>query len=248
MKRMKFVWHALTSSVVAWMGTVTIAGPVLPPWPEGALKHWRFNAAAEFASERTAPLDHAGVLSVESWSGWALQVAGASPAVIRFPGRDATGRPNLTLDQGSVRFWFRPDWNSGAGPGVAAPLFEVAAVSGRLWSGWSLEVSADGSRLGLVVQGNAVGEEWLLETPIGWLAGRWHEVVVSYAAEATALYVDGLLVARGEGLRLGSVTVGDADVGFSLGSDVASGTRLAQGQFEELSTYDYVYPAEGVAR
>jgi hypothetical protein len=40
----------------------------------------------------------------ESWSGYALQMTGSSPALARFPLLDDAGRPKLAIESGTVRF------------------------------------------------------------------------------------------------------------------------------------------------
>src|ERR1041385_4005701 len=87
---------------------------------------------------------------VESWSGWALsrEQAVVQPWVVPMV---TTNRFLVDPDRGAIRFWYRPDYDSGTGPGGVATLLTLVSTNGATaatW--WSLAVSADGSEVQLV--------------------------------------------------------------------------------------------------
>jgi hypothetical protein len=87
-----------------------------------------------------------------------------------------------------------------------------------------------------------------LETAIRWQAGQWHQVALSWDPQGkTLLFVDGQLAAQGPGVGLKPLTDFAGIRGLSLGSDVHGGS-LAQGQFEEVSTFDGVLTEAEVAQ
>ena len=130
-----------------------------------------------------------------SWSGYSFERVGAvTPLVIA--GLGETGQVQVVKDQGALRFWFRPYWNSGSGPGTAARLAELAAVEGSQSAVlWSLRVTADGTGLQLVGPG---GNGVLLAAEIEWSAGSWHQVILNHGTNGTELVLDGEVVAKGD--------------------------------------------------
>jgi hypothetical protein len=74
-----------------------------------------------------------------------------------------------------------------------------------------------------------------LSASIQWEEGVWHEILLSYNANFTALYLDGALVAQGSGVSVVPEAAARSQ-GFALGGDLG-GANLAQGEFDELTTY-----------
>jgi hypothetical protein len=69
-----------------------------------------------------------------------------------------------------------------------------------------------------------------LNGAINWPAGQWHEIAVSYDANSSSLYIDGVPSAEGAGIaQIPSAAV--RAQGFRLGSDVSGGNR-ANGEFD----------------
>ncbi len=128
----------------------------------------------------------------ESWSGYALQRAGTSVTPFVVPALDS-GHTNITCNTGTIRFWFKPYWSSGNGPGTAARLVELVAVgSGQSAVIWSLQTSADGTGLHLLGSSDN-GPVELLNTGINWQANQSHLITLDYSPNGTALFIDGAL-------------------------------------------------------
>ena len=242
MKRLpRFSLHLLLLLCLA-ISAAARPRPVPPPWPEQVLARWHFDelllAGTSFSLAELAAAHRA-----ESWSGCALTRNGESAPPVWLSAVDATGRTNLALGTGALRFWFRPDWTSGEGlrAGSFPRLLELArATAGGLEVLWSLHLDADGSTLYLTQVDSRRAED-LLSAPVAWRAGEWHLVTLVWRPTGAALYLDGALADLGGGVTL-PAGVGPVTVGIALGSDVTGG-NLAQGQFEEvtsLRTFDPV--------
>lgn len=76
--------------------------------------------------------------------------------------------------------------------------------------------------------------------PIQLRARQWHLITLTWSAEETRLYVDWELAAQGPGWSWGRLK--ELPV-LTVGSDEQGG-RLAQGEFEELTTLDWVLGQE----
>lgn len=213
--------------------------PPLPPLPELVQPLWHAGFDEAWSYRMTnAQLSIAGYGElIESWSGYALQRSSRSVVPFVVPALDSKGRTNLACDAGAIRFWFKPYWSSaswpgGAGPGTEARLLEFAVVGKKQTAVvWSLQVSADGSALHLVGQGDTEPVV-LLKTEIDWRANAWHLVTLDYGPKGTALFIDGELAAQGAGTMRVPPSVGALVVGSTL-----RGTEVAEGEFEEMTAF-----------
>lgn len=206
--------RSLVLAVVASLFPITLAvakpRPPLPPLPEPVLQLWHFDATNWFAVEPAPPVEAVNVFTVESWSGYAPWLGGAQPATLRFPAVDTAGRATLSPAQGSVRFWFCPQWSSaslgGTGPGADARLIEVGAFTDDASLGWwALWLSADGDTLNFSAQ--AAGQTaTFLSAPVQWRSNQWRQVVLTYSAERSLLFIDGQLAGAGAGCRFARIS------------------------------------------
>jgi len=205
--------------------------------PEDFLNLWRFDHDDWRLNPDKAPLRIRNVVRVEGWSGHAVQLSGPNPALLVLPATTPTGRVNL-LPSGTIRFWFRPHWDSATGSehDLEQPrtLLEVGAWEQQIGMGThTLGITPDGGSLFFALTG---GDAPILETPISWAAGEWHQVALGYSPEGTVLYLDGVLSAIGLGVDFAPLEAVHANWGVALGSDVQGGF-LAQGEFDELTTF-----------
>jgi hypothetical protein len=216
--------------------------PPLPPWPEVYLYQWSFDEpyTTPALAQRSSGKASEAPAWVESWSGYAINRSGGQIQPIQLPLKAENGYPMVASGMGTLRFWFNPQWSSGQGPGHEARLLDLITGKGKdsvTW--WTLRVNADGT--GLVVAAQTVkGLVDLAQAPIQWQAGKWHLVTVVYSPTNTVLSVDALAVAEGVGLPVIPAAV-VALSSLVVGSN-AQGLRVAQGQFEELTTFPYAYP------
>ncbi|RMG22303.1 MAG: hypothetical protein D6724_10645 [Armatimonadetes bacterium] len=96
--------------------------------------HWRFNGANWLESEQgQGPESALGATAETGFDGTALRLSGASAKLI-YPEMQPTGvAPNLSLQKGSIRLWFKPDWTLSTVP-TRATLLEVGETVGNQWS------------------------------------------------------------------------------------------------------------------
>jgi hypothetical protein len=209
--------------------------PPLPPWPEQVLGRWSFDDALISGTEAPVLWDGTFGPYVESWNGYALRRSGSTQWPLSLPTVLADGPAQVPLTQGTIRFWFRPDWSSrtlgGTGPGTPARLLQMDCPQPDL--GWALSLYPDGNGLFLTAHAGKEEADWLW-APIQWRARQWHLVSVTYSAEGMELFVDWERVAVGPGWSWGTLQQSPI---LTVGSD-RQGLNLAQGEFDELVTLD----------
>lgn len=108
---------------------------------------------------------------------------------------------------------------------------------------WSVHVNPEGTWLYFTSQGG--GSAVYLTTSINWLQNSWHQIVVTYGATGTAIYVDGQLATSGAAMTTYPSATVRAAHGISIGSDLY-GTQKALGDFEELETFNFVKSASTI--
>jgi hypothetical protein len=202
-----------------------------PPWPSLGVVHYQ-----SFNQPYAAPKDQAidSTVWTESWSGWALNRQGTTvtPWVVPMV---VSNSFRVDPERGAIRFWYRPDFSSGAGPGQLATLATLVSGEGKSAEGWwSLVIDAEGRGVHLLCETGS-GPAACLNADVNWQAGEWYLLTLGYTPTNSALFLDDQLVATGDGLatvpkELWSLT------SLVLGSDL-SGTLSAQGQFEELTVF-----------
>ena len=224
------------------LATASAAHPrqPLPPWPKIHLAAWHWDEALRQYPLGEAPDAIAETDLVSSWSGYALRRAGERVTAFVVPQVTVNNRLNFTSGTGAVRIWFKPAWGStdadGREPGSYARLLEIVSLGNDQAAPvvqWSLYATPDGNALFASGQGQA-GPRDYLHAAIQWPADSWHLVLLAYTTTNSALYLDGELAALGGLLPVPPAT---AALALVLGSD-AAGTSPAQGDFDELTTFD----------
>src|SRR2546423_8130528 len=102
------------------------------PPPFRWLSTWKFNDTNFLSYDGYGPRASFGVQSIESFSGNAVKISGAS-ALLAYNEVEDQGPTNITCDNGMIEMWLRPDWASadigGSGPGTYARLIELGAYT-----------------------------------------------------------------------------------------------------------------------
>ncbi len=136
-----------------------------PRMPEGQSAEYRFDRP-EVAGLQPLPLGAVNLQWVESFSGYALRMAGSRPSLLALPQSKPSGDAMLSPEEGTIRFWVAPEWDSEQGPGTDVCLLTIGAWSDRVSQGWwSLVVSADGKTVALLALAET-GAEAVLKAPI----------------------------------------------------------------------------------
>jgi hypothetical protein len=117
------------------------------------LNSWSFTDTTNWLSDRGYPPVSFTNLGVSDLgAGTALVVDSPDPAWLQYNVIENDGTTNLAVDQGSVLFWFAPNWagtnEGGTGPGVSSRLIEVGAYTEDASYGWwNLYTDPDGVNL-----------------------------------------------------------------------------------------------------
>jgi hypothetical protein len=237
--RRQFASFTVVFPVLGLLAGPTFAKPrpPQPPIPEPLLARWSFDDTNAFPVAASSAPGNVPVL-IESWSGYALRIGPASCPVMT-PITTPEGQSLLHERGGSFRLWFRPLWSSvgagGNGPGQWATLWEIARIRGGHDGFWlAVLVQPDGRSVSL--RARSEGEvQTCVETPVRWVSNQWHEIVVTFPGETTALYVDGAEAGRSERCFVWPNPDGWRDLSFCIGGSL-DGRSVAAGDFEEVST------------
>jgi alpha-tubulin suppressor-like RCC1 family protein len=215
------------------------------------LGYWRFDDTNTWVGDAgQLPLLATNIVGVPSWNTNAVLIDSTNPAILTYRDVETNGNPNINCRQGTVRFWFRPDWSStsvgGNGPGSLGRLIEVGNYnptsptnSGVVYftnGWWALYFSPDGTQLSFGSSTNGAGGV-NLSANIALVSNQWHQVVLTYSPMNSILYVDGKYLTNGQGSVYFPNAIERAR-GFRIGSD-ANGTNQAGGAFDELETFNY---------
>ena len=233
------------------------------------LGYWRFNDTNNFAGEAgQQPTIKQFLSGPSSWSTNSVYVD--SDGALRYREIDTNGTANINCRNGTVRFWFKPHWTStnlgGYGPGNYARLIELGAwrlAAAGSW--WVLGLDPPGTNLSFVVHSNGVTVSYL-KTPVSWTNGLWQQLVLTYSPTNVALYTNGQLAAvtdsaqsrpigpdpstwhNNKGGGVSYFPPAQARIwGFRVGNAYGN-LEQANGEFEELETFNYPLTAQEVAR
>jgi probable HAF family extracellular repeat protein len=199
---------------------------------DAALGSWNFNTKNWMGDQGQLPLIASNVMDVASWSGAgnALLVDTNSAALIAYRTVETNGSCNIDLQNGSISFWYKADTT----PYANGRFIEVGSF-GLTNDWWSLLIDGSGEAIDFCTATNgAVTTN--LTAAINW-ATNWHQVVVTYSASSSALYLDGA-PAQSNGLGV-SCWPGPQVMaqGFAIGSDFATGLQQMGGEMDELQTF-----------
>jgi concanavalin A-like lectin/glucanase superfamily protein len=174
------------------------------------------------------------------------------PAWLQYKVYESDGTTNLTVNNGTVTFWFAPDWSStnqgGGGLGEYGRLFEVGGyTSGSSYGWWSIYVDDGGNNIYFAAQTNDFSSTFTpyLSAPISWTTNYFHFIALTYSPTNTTLYLDGAFVTNGAPLTVypGASVLAN---GFFIGSD-SNGIYQAHGLFNTVAAYNYPLNSNDVA-
>ena len=211
--------------------------------PPSALEAWPFQDNVTWTNARGyAPVSFTNLSFSYLGDGASLVVNSNAPAWIQYKAIEADGTTNLTVDIGSITFWFAPNWAStnagGSGPGEWGRLIEAGGYSPDSSYGlWSIYVDDVGQNIYFSAQTNDLSSNLTtyVSAPISWTTNYWHYIALTYSTTNTALYLDGILATSGPPITV----YPGPDVltnGFYMGSD-SNGVLQAQGMFNNVYTY-----------
>ena len=166
---------ALLSGVLE-VGRAQVPDP-RDPWPTNTILNcWYFTDTTNWLSQRGyPPLSFTNLAVSDLGAGTAVVLDSPDPAWLQYNVIENNGATNLAVDQGSLMFWFAPNWASpnegGTGPGQWARLIEAGSYTTNASYGWwSLYVDPDGVNLYFAAQTNDFSSNLTVYVsyPISW--------------------------------------------------------------------------------
>jgi len=182
------------------------------------------------------------IAAVDGWIFGGNRFAPSAGSRLNFPPRKDDLSPLVNARQGSVRFWYRPDWSSrsvgGTGPQSFARLLEMGENSSNFNQGWwALYLNPFSDRILFASKGTGFAIPQI-SAPITFHEGEWYQIVFNYTGSQTSLFINGRQIATGQGIRQ---IPSDADMeasGLWIGS-ASTGDLQANGTIDELESFNY---------
>ena len=174
-----------------------------------------------------------------TWDGYGLQVDSSDPAWLSYP-FVSDGYPNLSLTNATISCWLVPNWISsglgGTGRGVWSRIIDVGQWTSNASYGWfSLFTDPTGYNIYFSAQSNNGPQTNYLTAPIAWDGTTWHQLILTYSASSTCLYLDGALATNGPGISILPPPEALSN-GFYVLSD-QTGVQQFHGQADRLWIY-----------
>jgi hypothetical protein len=216
------------------------------------LDTWSFNGTVTWTNDLGYyPISFTNLDSSILGNGTCLVLDSTNAAWLQYNVTEASGTNNLTVDQGTITFWFAPNWtdtnNAGTGPGQFGRLIDVGSYTTNASYGWwSIYLDPAGTNIYFAAQTNNGSSAVFLSAPVSFnITNYWHMFALSYCSTGCALYLDGLFVTNGAPITIwpGSDVLSN---GFYIGSD-NTGIQQAHGMFDDLYTYGYPLAPETIS-
>jgi hypothetical protein len=218
----------------------------------GLLGRWHFDTTNWLGVQGQIPTVYTNVCLAEGVLSNAMEITNIG-GTLCYKIVETGGATNLNLQSGTLRFWFRPNWNSsnlgGTGPGSVivdddilfdfGALVEVTAAQGF----WGLYFDDSGNKMFF---DSSDGTNWSDEfgVPIAWVSNNWHQVVFEYSATNRTLYIDGILASQTNGVTALPYFDDFANENvFTIGND---GSDPVRGSIDELDTFNYQLPIDQI--
>ncbi len=205
------------------------------------LSVWSFDNT-EFASDKNQkPRKSIGAFHRRGFAGAGLSLSqDTQGARFNIPIANPTGSINFAPHSGSTFFYFRPDWDSGFGPGQIAPLFSVGLWKADFSYGyWGLTFDSKGEHLFLASHYKGRFKK-LFESPIDWKKDQWYLINFRWSPDYASLYINGerAAIATKQSHPLTPDPLLSKKDGLEIIGD-RYGATLAKGSIDELEIYNY---------
>jgi hypothetical protein len=241
----------------------------VPTAPRVRLGYWRFNGS--FSNENgQAPLAAQSSL-VPDWSGSAAAMTntdGSSQLI--FPYTETNGWNDFSVSNGTIRFWFKPNWTTGD-TNTPAPNGTFFLVGYTSSGSWGMSLLNNGTNTGSLLQfhttSNNFVQSYSFQTAgnngavVHFRSNIWCQIALTYSPSNIALYTNGILVATGNTPPMSnySAPVYSAGngiafyppapsqaTGFNFGSQPGQPTAI-RGELDELESFNYPLSPQAVA-
>lgn len=234
--------YVLTVTNIA--GQAASSAALLTVNSSALLGRWKFETTSWTGEQGQVPLISSNLSLVSTGCvGKAVLVDTNKAVALTYRDVETNNAANISCRQGSIRFFFSPDWDSGFGPQNEGRFLEIGSKNTTNgW--WALICNTNGTLISFVTQTNGAGVT-NVSMPVNWLAGQWHQVALTYSSNNSSLYLDGVAIVTS---GLGSTywpAISVRAQGFRVGSD-STGTQQVEGALDELETYNYPLSASDI--
>lgn len=231
--------------------------------PETTLARWRFDNPTWASEEGDLPRSGAVATSdTLSWDGNAANIrilpsVGTTAPVYQWLGYNAQrsdGSLLLQPNQGSVQFWFKPNWSSRIlgtpedGFNQSRKLITVQA-SGDESEVWGLELNASGTVATFQVVRNGSVSANSISWSVQMVKGNWYMLTLTYGAEGSHLWMNDQRLTRLTGaissMDWPSTAMANKRVWIG-GWDFSAMPRTANGSFENLRMFNRILSASAI--
>ncbi|MFN7139928.1 MAG: RCC1 domain-containing protein, partial [Limisphaerales bacterium] len=134
------------------------------------LASWSFNNPTFHGDGGQRPIAATAEI-VPGWDGTALRVDSPNPAKLSYKETEPNGAANINLRRGSVRFWFKPNWNGGVGTGLKGRLIDSGSSLPNQGC-WSLAVDEAASQLTFSSGLNGASVPYVTEDISDWSSSQ----------------------------------------------------------------------------
>src|SRR6516164_20344 len=146
-KRSERWWSWVSILFVVALGTVLAPKEARAVFPPGntnlsnSLDTWSFNDTTGWTNDRGfGPISFTNLASSNLGNGSCLVLDSTNVAWLQYNVTEASGTNNLALNQGTIMFWFAPNWtdtnNGGTGPGEFGRFIDVGSYTTNASFGW----------------------------------------------------------------------------------------------------------------
>ena len=119
------------------------------------LGYWRFDTPDLISEYGQRPISATNVTLVPSWSGTALNVSESGASGITYADVGSNGWANINCRQGTVRFWFKPNWT---GSLASTPFLGFRAIRLHRLANGHLGTDSTGSAITFITASNGISE------------------------------------------------------------------------------------------
>lgn len=152
----------------------------------------------------------------------------------------SAGSSTFSPHHGAVRFWFRPDWASGEGPGGYGSFFSLGkwmAPTGDMKGYWGLSMDPKGERIQLGAQSMDQGDTFI-SAPLQFSRHQWYEITISYSEKETWIYLDSKMYGPGKGISIVPPAEALAETGLAVGN-TPWGYQPVKGVIDGFELFNY---------
>jgi hypothetical protein len=242
---MNFLKHLVCAGIIASAVVISPldsraqSGPPPLPQPMELLTGYLFQDTNFLSIWGDQPLSQTNLALVSTWDYYGLQVDATNAAWLSYT-FESDGYPNLFLTNATISCWLVPNWISsglgGTGSGVWSRILDVGQWTSNASYGWfSLFTDPTGDNIYFSAQSNNGTQTNYLTAPIAWDGTTWHQIVLTYSASSTCLYLDGVLATNGPGISILPPPEALSN-GFYVLSD-QTGVQQFHGQADRLWIY-----------